>query len=164
MSGGFYKYRCKYFYTHNCTNWVYVNNAPCAKCLVSSRLPFPFSLFLSLSFFPPSWSKYLLIFVYSPETLFANYIPTYFQQSEGRDTTEGPVAGGFEDDGGQIHTPQACLPPVPFTTLPIIASPSMMIDFTEQDLVDKDNDDEDDEECRVDVDQDPYGDYYHHLT
>ncbi|KAF7533232.1 hypothetical protein G7054_g7275 [Neopestalotiopsis clavispora] len=21
--GGFYKYRCKYFYTHNCPNWVY---------------------------------------------------------------------------------------------------------------------------------------------
>ncbi|KAI7784288.1 hypothetical protein SLS64_007050 [Diaporthe eres] len=21
-SGGFYKYRCKYFYTHNCTNWA----------------------------------------------------------------------------------------------------------------------------------------------
>lgn len=37
-SGGFYKYRCKYFYTHNCTNWVYVNNAPCANCLVSLRV------------------------------------------------------------------------------------------------------------------------------
>lgn len=35
-SGGFYKYRCKYFYTHNCTNWVYVNNAPCANCLVGA--------------------------------------------------------------------------------------------------------------------------------
>lgn len=35
MSGGFYKYRCKYFYTHNCQNWVWVNNAPCATCLVS---------------------------------------------------------------------------------------------------------------------------------
>ncbi|KHO01837.1 uncharacterized protein MAM_00838 [Metarhizium album ARSEF 1941] len=22
MSGGFYKYRCKYFYTHNCQNWA----------------------------------------------------------------------------------------------------------------------------------------------
>ncbi|KAG5977128.1 hypothetical protein E4U55_007036 [Claviceps digitariae] len=35
MSGGFYKYRCKYFYTHNCQNWVWVHNAPCATCLVS---------------------------------------------------------------------------------------------------------------------------------
>lgn len=34
-SGGFYKYRCKYFYTHNCSNWVYVSNAACATCLVS---------------------------------------------------------------------------------------------------------------------------------
>lgn len=33
-SGGFYKYRCKYFYTYNCSNWVYVSNAPCANCLV----------------------------------------------------------------------------------------------------------------------------------
>jgi hypothetical protein len=40
-SGGFYKYRCKYFYTHNCTNWVYVNNSPCANCLVSSHLNNP---------------------------------------------------------------------------------------------------------------------------
>lgn len=40
-SGGFYKYRCKYFYTHNCNNWVYVNNAPCANCLVSARPPPP---------------------------------------------------------------------------------------------------------------------------
>lgn len=39
-SGGFYKYRCKYFYTHNCNNWVYVNNAPCAHCLVSLLLYF----------------------------------------------------------------------------------------------------------------------------
>lgn len=37
-SGGFYKYRCKYFYTHNCTNWVYVNNSPCANCLVSFQV------------------------------------------------------------------------------------------------------------------------------
>lgn len=33
-SGGFYKYRCKYFYTHNCQNWVWVNKAACASCLV----------------------------------------------------------------------------------------------------------------------------------
>lgn len=43
-SGGFYKYRCKYFLTHNCPHWVYVNGAPCAYCCVSlgatqSRLP-----------------------------------------------------------------------------------------------------------------------------
>ncbi|KAK3946243.1 hypothetical protein QBC46DRAFT_3005 [Diplogelasinospora grovesii] len=36
-SGGFYKYRCKYFYTHNCPNWVWVNNAPCASCLAEGR-------------------------------------------------------------------------------------------------------------------------------
>lgn len=40
-SGGFYKYRCKYFYTHNCANWVWVNNTPCATCLVSSSLSLP---------------------------------------------------------------------------------------------------------------------------
>lgn len=34
-SGGFYTYRCKYFYTHNCLSWVYTNNAPCPSCLVS---------------------------------------------------------------------------------------------------------------------------------
>ncbi|KAK2593398.1 hypothetical protein QQS21_008886 [Conoideocrella luteorostrata] len=37
MSGGFYKYRCKYFYTHNCENWVWVNNSPCATCLAEGR-------------------------------------------------------------------------------------------------------------------------------
>ncbi|KAK3933498.1 hypothetical protein QBC46DRAFT_434149 [Diplogelasinospora grovesii] len=36
-SGGFYKYRCKYFYTHNCPNWVWVNNSPCASCLAEGR-------------------------------------------------------------------------------------------------------------------------------
>lgn len=45
-SGGFYKYRCKYFYTHNCTNWVYVNNSPCANCLVSTSEPAYTSQFL----------------------------------------------------------------------------------------------------------------------
>lgn len=35
--GGFYKYRCKYFYTHNCPNWVYVNNSPCASCCAEGR-------------------------------------------------------------------------------------------------------------------------------
>ena len=33
-SGGFYKYRCKYFLTHNCPNWVYANGHACALCLV----------------------------------------------------------------------------------------------------------------------------------
>ncbi|KFG79402.1 hypothetical protein MANI_009661 [Metarhizium anisopliae] len=37
MSGGFYKYRCKYFYTHNCQNWVWVNKAPCATCMAEGR-------------------------------------------------------------------------------------------------------------------------------
>ncbi|OAA46329.1 hypothetical protein NOR_03082 [Metarhizium rileyi] len=37
MSGGFYKYRCKYFYTHNCQNWVWINNAPCATCMAEGR-------------------------------------------------------------------------------------------------------------------------------
>ncbi|KAI1374847.1 hypothetical protein F4677DRAFT_447112 [Hypoxylon crocopeplum] len=36
-SGGFYKYRCKYFYSHNCPNWVYVNNSPCANCCAEGR-------------------------------------------------------------------------------------------------------------------------------
>jgi hypothetical protein len=34
-SAGYYKYRCKYFLTHNCPHWVWVNNASCAHCLVS---------------------------------------------------------------------------------------------------------------------------------
>lgn len=37
MSGsgrGYYKYRCKYWLTFNCQNWVWVNNAPCAHCMV----------------------------------------------------------------------------------------------------------------------------------
>ncbi|KAL2106749.1 hypothetical protein VUR80DRAFT_6249 [Thermomyces stellatus] len=32
-SGGFYKYRCKYFYTKSCQNWVYVNGEACVSCL-----------------------------------------------------------------------------------------------------------------------------------
>ena len=35
-SGGFYKYRCKYFYAKSCQNWVYVNGEACITCLVSS--------------------------------------------------------------------------------------------------------------------------------
>lgn len=47
-SGGYYKYRCKYFFTHNCANWVWVHNAPCAHCLADGRdsevaiMPTPF--------------------------------------------------------------------------------------------------------------------------
>ena len=37
MSSGFYKYRCKYFLTHNCPNWVYCHGHPCALCLVNSQ-------------------------------------------------------------------------------------------------------------------------------
>ena len=40
-SGGFYKYRCKYFYTYNCPNWVYCNGHACAMCLVSLDLTPP---------------------------------------------------------------------------------------------------------------------------
>jgi len=36
-SGGYYKYRCKYWLTFNCPNWVWVNNAPCASCLAKGR-------------------------------------------------------------------------------------------------------------------------------
>ncbi|KAI8634494.1 hypothetical protein F5Y19DRAFT_213253 [Xylariaceae sp. FL1651] len=36
-SGGFYKYRCKYFYSHDCPNWVYVNNTACATCSSHGR-------------------------------------------------------------------------------------------------------------------------------
>ncbi|KAI0412897.1 hypothetical protein F5X98DRAFT_353611 [Xylaria grammica] len=36
-SGGFYKYRCKYFFTHECPNWVYVNNTACASCSAQGR-------------------------------------------------------------------------------------------------------------------------------
>lgn len=36
-SGGYYKYRCKYWLTYNCGNWVWVNNAPCANCLAEGR-------------------------------------------------------------------------------------------------------------------------------
>lgn len=34
-SGGFTKYRCKNFYTHDCLNWVYIFNGACATCMVS---------------------------------------------------------------------------------------------------------------------------------
>ncbi|KAI1817619.1 hypothetical protein GGS20DRAFT_582339 [Poronia punctata] len=35
--GGFYRFRCKYFYTHDCPNWVYVNHTACAHCTASGR-------------------------------------------------------------------------------------------------------------------------------
>ncbi|MBE3045763.1 hypothetical protein IMZ48_25100 [Candidatus Bathyarchaeota archaeon] len=38
-SGGFYKYRCKYFYAKSCQNWVYVNGEACMTCLVSPTIP-----------------------------------------------------------------------------------------------------------------------------
>jgi len=34
-SGGYYKYRCKNWLEWECPNWVWINNAPCARCLVS---------------------------------------------------------------------------------------------------------------------------------
>ncbi|KAH9885971.1 hypothetical protein F4778DRAFT_759886 [Xylariomycetidae sp. FL2044] len=37
MSGGYYQYRCKYFYTYDCPNWVYVNNAQCPSCAAKGR-------------------------------------------------------------------------------------------------------------------------------
>ncbi|KAK3345318.1 hypothetical protein B0H65DRAFT_466266 [Neurospora tetraspora] len=37
QGGGFYKYRCKHFYTYNCMNWVWVNYAACATCLAMGR-------------------------------------------------------------------------------------------------------------------------------
>jgi len=49
-SGGYYKYRCKYWLTYNCPNWVWVNNAPCAHCLADGRdsdvsmMPGPFRI------------------------------------------------------------------------------------------------------------------------
>jgi len=48
-SGGYYKYRCKYWLTHDCPHWVWVNNAPCAHCLADGRdsdavMPGPFRI------------------------------------------------------------------------------------------------------------------------
>ncbi|OAA63073.1 hypothetical protein ISF_04949 [Cordyceps fumosorosea ARSEF 2679] len=43
--GGFYKYRCKYFFTFECKNWVWVNDTPCSTCLAMGRddEPYPAS-------------------------------------------------------------------------------------------------------------------------
>ncbi|KAI1129878.1 hypothetical protein F5Y10DRAFT_143835 [Nemania abortiva] len=35
--GGFYKFRCKYFLSHECPNWVYVNGSACASCSAQGR-------------------------------------------------------------------------------------------------------------------------------
>ncbi|KAH7040650.1 uncharacterized protein B0I36DRAFT_357921 [Microdochium trichocladiopsis] len=37
MSGGYYKYHCKYWWSLNCENWVYVNGSPCARCCAEGR-------------------------------------------------------------------------------------------------------------------------------
>ncbi|KAH8757123.1 hypothetical protein BGZ57DRAFT_908759 [Hyaloscypha finlandica] len=47
-SGGYFKYRCKYWLTYYCSNWVWVNKTPCAHCLVS----------LSSFSLPPRYSLY----------------------------------------------------------------------------------------------------------
>lgn len=36
-SGGYHQFRCKYFLTHNCNNWVWVANTACASCMVSEN-------------------------------------------------------------------------------------------------------------------------------
>lgn len=35
-SGGFFRYHCKNWMTHDCPNWIYVNNSTCQNCLASS--------------------------------------------------------------------------------------------------------------------------------
>ncbi|KAF3936269.1 hypothetical protein ABW19_dt0206601 [Dactylella cylindrospora] len=37
MASGYYKYRCKNFYSHNCGNWVWVNNTACPECVAAGR-------------------------------------------------------------------------------------------------------------------------------
>lgn len=50
-SGGFPKFRCKYWSSHNCDNWVWVNGRACVYCVVSvinvSSL-FPFNLTIAM--------------------------------------------------------------------------------------------------------------------
>ncbi|KAI1110966.1 hypothetical protein F5Y14DRAFT_454493 [Nemania sp. NC0429] len=36
-TGGYYRFRCKYFLSHECPNWVYINNAVCAECSAKGR-------------------------------------------------------------------------------------------------------------------------------
>jgi hypothetical protein len=37
-SGGYAKYRCKYFSTYGCDKWVWVMNTACPYCVVSVHL------------------------------------------------------------------------------------------------------------------------------
>ncbi|KAI1115613.1 hypothetical protein F5Y14DRAFT_117304 [Nemania sp. NC0429] len=37
-AGGYYRFRCKSFLTHGCSNWVYINNASCAQCTAALNL------------------------------------------------------------------------------------------------------------------------------
>ncbi|KAK4456383.1 hypothetical protein QBC42DRAFT_191181 [Cladorrhinum samala] len=37
MSGGYNKYRCKYWLTHDCPNWVFMNKHACGACLAEGR-------------------------------------------------------------------------------------------------------------------------------
>lgn len=36
-SAGYFRYRCKNFYTYNCDNWVWVNYTACAECVACGR-------------------------------------------------------------------------------------------------------------------------------
>ncbi len=33
-TSGYFKYRCKYFWSFNCAHWSWVNGSPCAHCMV----------------------------------------------------------------------------------------------------------------------------------
>ncbi|KAL2069634.1 hypothetical protein VTL71DRAFT_14313 [Oculimacula yallundae] len=65
-SGGYYKYRCKYWMTYNCPNWVWVNNSPCAHCLADgrdsdmARISAPFRL--SREVFVPQFEDGMLLY------------------------------------------------------------------------------------------------------
>ncbi|KAK4223220.1 hypothetical protein QBC38DRAFT_54387 [Podospora fimiseda] len=37
MSGGYNKFRCKYWLSHDCPNWVYMNGHACGACLAEGR-------------------------------------------------------------------------------------------------------------------------------
>ncbi|KAI1199351.1 hypothetical protein F5X97DRAFT_341707 [Nemania serpens] len=36
-TGGYYRFRCRFFLTHNCQNWVYIRDAVCAECSAKGR-------------------------------------------------------------------------------------------------------------------------------
>ncbi|KAI1187789.1 hypothetical protein F5B17DRAFT_398350 [Nemania serpens] len=36
-TGGYYRFRCKYFLSHDCQNWVYIRNGVCAECSAKGR-------------------------------------------------------------------------------------------------------------------------------